>query len=210
MDERPARRLNECVLPYSAEVTVDECRTGESSAIDHHERRSAIALRSLGHSQGRHAAGDAARDRRARRRTSSPFVRRSATARRIFHWRYLTKALDSPRYTAPDITERNMRDGRIGLTNRQRIPRLGLDLEACRAERLKAYVACFALWAWLDRRYCRINCKILHRDKFRFVIVIWNRGTRVQHDCASEGLLMATIDPMRKRVQSPFNGAVSA
>ncbi len=139
------------------------------------ERRSAGALRSLGHSQGRHAAGDAARDRRARRRTRPlgealgygpphfPLGDRGphAQTRRkqyrngrsfigLLGWgvdilyyasRYLTKALDSPRYTAPDIIERNMRDGKIGLTTGKGfLDYEGLDLEAYRAERLKAFV----------------------------------------------------------------------
>jgi 3-hydroxybutyryl-CoA dehydrogenase len=56
--------------------------------------------------------------------------------------RYLTKALDSERYAAPEIVERNMRDGRIGLSTRQGfLDYEGLDIEAYRRDRLKAFVA---------------------------------------------------------------------
>ena len=55
--------------------------------------------------------------------------------------RYLTKTLDSPRYAAPEIIERNMRDGKIGLTTGKGfLDYEGRDLEAYRAERLKAFV----------------------------------------------------------------------
>jgi 3-hydroxybutyryl-CoA dehydrogenase len=55
--------------------------------------------------------------------------------------RYLTKTLDNPRYAAPDIIERNMRDGKIGLTTGKGfLDYEGLDIEAYRAERLKAFV----------------------------------------------------------------------
>ena len=55
--------------------------------------------------------------------------------------RYLTSALDNPRYTAPDIIERNMREGHIGLTTRQGFLNYeGLDLDAYRAERMKAFI----------------------------------------------------------------------
>jgi 3-hydroxybutyryl-CoA dehydrogenase len=55
--------------------------------------------------------------------------------------RYLTTALDNPRYTAPEIIERNMREGHIGLTTRQGFLNYeGLDLEAYRAERMKAFI----------------------------------------------------------------------
>jgi 3-hydroxybutyryl-CoA dehydrogenase len=56
--------------------------------------------------------------------------------------RYLTKALDSERYAAPEIVERNMRDGRIGLSTRQGfLDYEGLDIDAYRRDRLKAFVA---------------------------------------------------------------------
>src|ERR1700687_80359 len=56
--------------------------------------------------------------------------------------RYLTKALDSERYAAPAIVERNMREGRIGLTTRAGfLDYDNLDIEAYRRERLKAFVA---------------------------------------------------------------------
>jgi len=55
--------------------------------------------------------------------------------------RYLTSALDNPRYTAPEIIERNMREGHIGLTTRQGFLNYeGLDLDAYRAERMKAFI----------------------------------------------------------------------
>jgi 3-hydroxybutyryl-CoA dehydrogenase len=55
--------------------------------------------------------------------------------------RYLTKALDSDRYAAPDIIERNMREGHIGLTTGKGfLDYEGLDVAAYRAERLKAFV----------------------------------------------------------------------
>ena len=55
--------------------------------------------------------------------------------------RYLTKALDNPRYAAPEIIERNMREGHIGLTTRRGfLDYEGLDLDAYRAERMKAFV----------------------------------------------------------------------
>jgi 3-hydroxybutyryl-CoA dehydrogenase len=56
--------------------------------------------------------------------------------------RYLTQALDNPRYAAPDIVERNMRDGHIGLTTRKGfLDYETLDIEAYRDDRLKAFVA---------------------------------------------------------------------
>ena len=56
--------------------------------------------------------------------------------------RYLTQALGDPRYAAPEIVERNMRDGHIGLTTGKGfLDYANLDLEAYRAERLKAFVA---------------------------------------------------------------------
>ncbi len=55
--------------------------------------------------------------------------------------RYLTRTLDNPRYAAPDIIERNMRNGNIGLTTGKGfLDYEGLDIEAYRAERLKAFV----------------------------------------------------------------------
>lgn len=60
--------------------------------------------------------------------------------------RYLTKALDSERYAAPDIIERNMREGRIGLTTGQGFLNYeGRDLDAYRAERMKAFVGMLGL-----------------------------------------------------------------
>jgi 3-hydroxybutyryl-CoA dehydrogenase len=56
--------------------------------------------------------------------------------------RYLTQALGDARYAAPEIVERNMRDGHIGLTTGKGfLDYEKLDLEAYRAERLKAFVA---------------------------------------------------------------------
>jgi 3-hydroxybutyryl-CoA dehydrogenase len=55
--------------------------------------------------------------------------------------RYLTKALDSPRYTAPEIIERNMREGHIGLTTRRGFLNYqNLDLDAYRAQRMKDFI----------------------------------------------------------------------
>jgi 3-hydroxybutyryl-CoA dehydrogenase len=55
--------------------------------------------------------------------------------------RYLTRALDNPRYAAPEVIERNMREGRIGLTTRKGfLDYEGLDLDAYRAERMKAFI----------------------------------------------------------------------
>jgi 3-hydroxybutyryl-CoA dehydrogenase len=56
--------------------------------------------------------------------------------------RYLTGALGSERYAAPEIVERNMREGRIGLrTGQGFLDYENLDVEAYRRERLKAFVA---------------------------------------------------------------------
>jgi 3-hydroxybutyryl-CoA dehydrogenase len=56
--------------------------------------------------------------------------------------RYLTQALGDDRYAAPEIVERNMREGRIGLTTRKGFLDYDtLDLEQYRAERLQAFVA---------------------------------------------------------------------
>ena len=53
--------------------------------------------------------------------------------------RYLTKALDNERYASPDIVERNMKEGNIGLkTRRGFLNYEGMDIDAYRAERLKA------------------------------------------------------------------------
>src|SRR5262249_52864623 len=56
--------------------------------------------------------------------------------------RYLTSALGSDRYTAPDIVERNMREGRIGLkTGKGFLDYETRDIEAYRRDRLAAFVA---------------------------------------------------------------------
>jgi 3-hydroxybutyryl-CoA dehydrogenase len=56
--------------------------------------------------------------------------------------RYLTQALGNERYAAPAIVERNMREGRIGLTTRKGfLDYENLDVESYRRERLKAFVA---------------------------------------------------------------------
>lgn len=53
--------------------------------------------------------------------------------------RYLTKALDNERYASPDIVEHNMKEGHIGLkTQRGFLNYEGMDVDAYRAERLKA------------------------------------------------------------------------
>jgi len=55
--------------------------------------------------------------------------------------RYLTGALGSERYAAPDIVERNMAEGRTGLrAGAGFLNYEGLDVEAYRRERLKAFV----------------------------------------------------------------------
>jgi 3-hydroxybutyryl-CoA dehydrogenase len=55
--------------------------------------------------------------------------------------RYLTDALDNPRYAAPEIVERNMREGRIGLTTRQGFLNYqNIDLDAYRAGRMKDFI----------------------------------------------------------------------
>ncbi len=61
----------------------------------------------------------------------------------ILHYasRYLTSALDSDRYAAPDIIGRNMAEGKIGLSTKQGfLDYAGMDVDAYRAERLKAFV----------------------------------------------------------------------
>ncbi len=56
--------------------------------------------------------------------------------------RYLTEALGNARYAAPEIVERNMREGHIGLTTRKGfLDYEKLDIEAYRGDRLKAFVA---------------------------------------------------------------------
>jgi 3-hydroxybutyryl-CoA dehydrogenase len=56
--------------------------------------------------------------------------------------RYLTNALESDRYAAPAIVEKNMKEGRIGLSTRQGfLDYEGMDVDAYRRERLKAFVA---------------------------------------------------------------------
>jgi 3-hydroxybutyryl-CoA dehydrogenase len=55
--------------------------------------------------------------------------------------RYLTGALGNQRYAAPDIVERNMAEGRRGLRDGAGFLNYeGLDVEAYRRERLKAFV----------------------------------------------------------------------
>jgi 3-hydroxybutyryl-CoA dehydrogenase len=61
----------------------------------------------------------------------------------ILHYasRYLTKALESERYAAPEIIGRNMEQGRIGLSTRQGfLDYDGMDVDAYREARLKAFV----------------------------------------------------------------------
>jgi 3-hydroxybutyryl-CoA dehydrogenase len=53
--------------------------------------------------------------------------------------RYLTGALGNERYASPDIIARNMESGHIGLkTQRGFLNYEGMDVDAYRAERLKA------------------------------------------------------------------------
>ena len=55
--------------------------------------------------------------------------------------RYLTQALGSERYAAPEIVEANMREGRLGLRDRKGfLDYETLDLDAYREERLAAFV----------------------------------------------------------------------
>jgi 3-hydroxybutyryl-CoA dehydrogenase len=61
----------------------------------------------------------------------------------ILHYasRYLTGALNSERYAAPEIIGRNMEQGRIGLSTRQGfLDYSGMDVDAYREVRLKAFV----------------------------------------------------------------------
>jgi 3-hydroxybutyryl-CoA dehydrogenase len=56
--------------------------------------------------------------------------------------RYLTKALNNERYAAPEIVERNMREGRIGMkTGRGFLDYDKIDLDNHRQERLAAFAA---------------------------------------------------------------------
>jgi 3-hydroxybutyryl-CoA dehydrogenase len=61
----------------------------------------------------------------------------------LFHAsRYLTRALNSERYAAPEIVERNMREGRIGMkAGRGFLDYEKIDLESHRQQRLAAFVA---------------------------------------------------------------------
>jgi 3-hydroxybutyryl-CoA dehydrogenase len=55
--------------------------------------------------------------------------------------RYLTGALDSDRYAAPEIIERNMREGRLGLKTRKGfLDYETLDIDVYRRDRLEAFV----------------------------------------------------------------------
>ena len=55
--------------------------------------------------------------------------------------RYLTHALGNDRYAAPEIVERNMREGHVGLRARRGfLDYENLNIEAYRRERLKAFV----------------------------------------------------------------------
>jgi 3-hydroxybutyryl-CoA dehydrogenase len=61
----------------------------------------------------------------------------------ILHYasRYLTGALNSERYAAPEIIGHNMEQGRIGLSTRQGfLDYSGMDVDAYREVRLKAFV----------------------------------------------------------------------
>jgi 3-hydroxybutyryl-CoA dehydrogenase len=64
----------------------------------------------------------------------------------LFHAsRYLTRALGDGRYAAPEIVERNMAEGRIGLKAGQGfLDYASLDVDAYRRERLAAFVALLA------------------------------------------------------------------
>jgi 3-hydroxybutyryl-CoA dehydrogenase len=60
--------------------------------------------------------------------------------------RYLSEALADPRYVAPEIVERHMREGRIGLkTGKGFFDYANVDIPAYRAERLKGFVAMLRL-----------------------------------------------------------------
>jgi 3-hydroxybutyryl-CoA dehydrogenase len=54
--------------------------------------------------------------------------------------RYLTTALDNERYAAPEIVERNMREGHIGMKSGRGFFDYGqIDLESYRLERLGSF-----------------------------------------------------------------------
>jgi 3-hydroxybutyryl-CoA dehydrogenase len=56
--------------------------------------------------------------------------------------RYLTEALASPRYAAPEIIERNMADGHLGMrSGRGFLDYENMDVDAFRTDRLRAFVA---------------------------------------------------------------------
>ena len=56
--------------------------------------------------------------------------------------RYLTQALGNERYAAPEIVERNMREGHIGMkTGRGFLDYEKMDLESHRLERLGAFAS---------------------------------------------------------------------
>jgi 3-hydroxybutyryl-CoA dehydrogenase len=55
---------------------------------------------------------------------------------------YLAKALNDPRYAPPEIVERNMAEGRIGMkTSQGFLDYKGLDLDAYREQRLAAFAS---------------------------------------------------------------------
>ena len=61
----------------------------------------------------------------------------------ILHYasKYLTGALNSERYAAPEIVKRNMAEGKTGLSARQGfLDYAGMDVDAYREARLKAFV----------------------------------------------------------------------
>ena len=56
--------------------------------------------------------------------------------------KYLAGALDDPRYAPPNIIERNMAEGRIGMKTAQGFLNYeGVDLEAYREQRLAAFAS---------------------------------------------------------------------
>ena len=65
----------------------------------------------------------------------------------LFHAsRYLSQALASERYKAPDIIERNMADGNLGMrTGRGFLDYQNMDIDAFRQDRLKSFVALLRL-----------------------------------------------------------------
>ena len=55
---------------------------------------------------------------------------------------YLAKALSDPRYAPPEIIERNMAEGRIGMkTSQGFLDYKGLDLDAYREQKLAAFAS---------------------------------------------------------------------